>query len=99
MDGYPRHVRRHRLDSLGGASVTSYAAQKGRSVQTAPPQKTSEPAALSRADEDRVAANKLFVQEHMADMIHFFKELHANGMIDGWRAVVRCRTLDENCNE
>lgn len=73
--------------------MTSYAAQKGRSVQTVQPQKTSEPVALSRAEEDRVAANKLFVQEHMADMIPLFKSLHAEGLITGWRCISSCRKI------
>lgn len=50
---------------------------------------------LSDAERERVAANRAFVHEHMPELVDFIKELHAEGLIDGWRAVENCATTNE----
>lgn len=79
--------------------MTSYAAQKGRSL----PQSQAAPAPaakpLTTADEAAIEANKAFILEHMPEMLPIIRHLHAEGLIDGWRAVKRCVLLDETGNE
>lgn len=74
--------------------MSSYAYQKGR---TAAPVRSTAPAAprpISPAEAERIAANKDFILEHMPEMLPIIRELHAEGMIDGWRSVVRSTLLD-----
>lgn len=82
-------------------SSPTYAALKGRpSTQPAAPSMPDEPPEeLSLEESERVQANKDFVCEHMPELIPFIRDLHAEGMIDGWRAVKRCRLLDQTGNE
>lgn len=73
----------------------SYASAKGRAIQrpaTDQPRRPTRP--LSEADQQRVAANRAFVLEHMPEAVQFIKDLHAEGLIDGWRNVTRCTLLD-----
>lgn len=50
---------------------------------------------LSKAEQEKVAANRAAVYEHMPDMLPFFKDLHEAGMIDGWRGVGEVELLKE----
>lgn len=42
---------------------------------------------LSTAEQQQVAANRAAVHKHMPELVGFIGELHAEGMIDGWRSV------------
>lgn len=56
-------------------------------------------AELSPEQLARVAENRAFVLEHMPELAQIVKDLHANGLIVGWRSVVRCSLLDASNNE
>lgn len=40
-----------------------------------------------------VADNRAFVIEHMPELVDLIKELHAAGLIAGWRSVQNCKSL------
>lgn len=42
---------------------------------------------LTKAEQDKIAANRAAVHEHMPELVPIIKELHEAGMIDGWRGV------------
>lgn len=72
----------------------TYAAQKGRANQ--PALKASPaiaPSEVSAATQTRIEANKQFVQEAMPDLIPFMRDLHAAGLIDGWRSIANCKLI------
>lgn len=52
------------------------------------------PRPLSDAETDRVAENRAFVHEHLPELVPFIKDLHAEGLIDGWRAIGNCKLSD-----
>lgn len=79
--------------------MTSYAAQKGRAAAQARPAAPAAPRPITQAEEQRTAANKQFILEHMPDLLPTIRDLHAEGLIDGWRSLVRCTLLDEVGNE
>lgn len=56
---------------------------------------TARPRDLSTAEMERIANNRAFVHEHLPELVPFIKGLHAEGLIDGWRTVVRCSLLDD----
>jgi hypothetical protein len=67
----------------------TYAGVKGRTA--ALPQRPAPPAALrplSAVQAARVAENKALVEAHLPEMLPFFRDLYAEGLVDGWRAVV-----------
>lgn len=72
----------------------SYAAAKGRAVQRPATVARREPKPLSEADQQRIAENRAMVLQHMPEAVQFIKDLHAEGLIDGWRNVARCTLLD-----
>lgn len=73
--------------------VKSYAEAKGRAPSPAARPAAAPPRTLTDAERAAVAANKAFVEAHLPDLVPFVKELHAEGLIDGWRAVRHCRLL------
>lgn len=79
---------------MGLARMTSYAAQKGRAAPVAQPVHQAKRAPLSPADEARIAETRAAVLEHMPEMLLFIRNLHAEGLIDGWRSVTRCTLLE-----
>ena len=73
--------------------MTTYAAIRGHAARPAAQDSTvlARPAAaLPPAEIERISANRQFVMEHMPELVDFIKELHAEGLIDGWRAVKNC---------
>ncbi|WP_153110103.1 hypothetical protein [Propionivibrio limicola] len=75
--------------------MNPYASIKGRATAPATAAKATTPArALSDAEIERVAENRAFVRENMPELVDFIRDLHANGLIDGWRAVTNC-TMNE----
>lgn len=77
----------------------SYASAKGRAIQRPAATAKREPTPLSEAEQQRVAANRAMVIEHMPEAVQFIKDLHAEGLIDGWRNVTRCTLLDREKHE
>lgn len=80
--------------------MTTYAAQKGRGIQnlrseTPSPEKAPP---LSDSEKARIESNKEFVIEHMPELLPFIRDLHAQGMIAGWRSVRNCRLIDDADN-
>ncbi|MCL2830337.1 MAG: hypothetical protein FWD77_06310 [Betaproteobacteria bacterium] len=75
----------------------SYAQQKGRVSGSAPPApppfRRHEPRTLTEAERQQVAANREFVRRHTPELEPFVKDLHAQGLIDGWRAVDQCELI------
>ena len=72
--------------------MNAYASLKGRAVEkvvNAPIRK--EPPPLQDDDAARVEANRQFVLEHMPELIPTIRALYEEGLIDGWRAVTRCK--------
>ena len=49
---------------------------------------------LSDAEIERIAQNRDFVKEHIPEIVDLIKELHAAGMIDGWRSVRNCKLIE-----
>lgn len=78
--------------------MTSYAAQKGRSTTAAQPAAKAAPEPLTAAEDNRIIQNRDFVQEHLRDIVPLFRNLHAEGLIDGWRAITNCRLTQENAS-
>lgn len=71
--------------------MNDYARLKGSAAATATAaRQPSAPRALSEAEEERVAENRAFVLTHLPELVPFIKDLHAEGLIDGWRAVRNC---------
>ncbi len=70
--------------------MTSYAAQKGRAAPVAQPAKIAQVRQLTEAEQARTAENRAFIIEHMPEAVQFIKDLHAEGLIEGWRAVINC---------
>lgn len=76
--------------------MTSYAAIKGQQIKAAPVvSNTATVPASELSDEEfqRTAENKAFVLEHMPELVDLIKELHAAGLIAGWRSVQNCKSL------
>lgn len=74
----------------------SYAAAKGRAIHR-PANNTpaaKKPADLTEDQELQIDLNRRFVHEHMPEFVKCIKNLHAEGLIDGWRNVTRCTLLD-----
>lgn len=78
-----------------GFHFVSYSAMKGRAAQVAPPVSNRQPETLSPAEEARIADNRDLVLEHMPEMLQIIRNLHAEGLIDGWRNIKQVRLLDE----
>lgn len=74
--------------------MTSYAAQKGRAAPVAQPVTQAKARPLSPAEETRVAESRAAILEHMPEMLPIIRNLHAEGLIDGWRSVARCALLE-----
>lgn len=79
--------------------MTSYAAQKGRSTQ--PAKAAPAPAAkpITPEQEAEIEANKDFILEHMPEMLPIIRDLHAEGLISGWRNVKTCKLINANDNK
>lgn len=76
--------------------MTSYAGQKGRAAAQARPTAPAAPRPITQADEQRTAANKQFILEHMPELLPMIRNLHAEGLIDGWRSVKNCTLNEQN---
>jgi hypothetical protein len=78
--------------------MNDYAKIKGSSapVPTAPAADSSDPAELTDAQRDRIAVKRDQVRELMPELIPFIRELQAEGLIDGWRAVISVTPLQED---
>lgn len=79
--------------------MTTYASIKGWSgtaghLPAASPARR-EPPLLTPKQQAQVATNRDFVREHMPELTSMLKEMHAAGLIDGWRSVENCRLLDD----
>lgn len=76
--------------------MASYATMKGRAAQAAPAdhQRSALPQ-VSAQQAQEIQANKEFVVEKMPELVDFIRDLHADGLFDGWRAVKNCRLLRE----
>jgi hypothetical protein len=74
--------------------MTSYAAQKGRAATVAQPVSRQASAPLTEAEEARIAENRDLILEHMPEMLPIIRNLHAEGLIDGWRSFARFALLD-----
>lgn len=82
------------LGDGGLAVVKSYAEAKGRAPSASlKPLNQPPPHELSDAEREQVAENIAFVKAHLPELVPFVKDLHAEGLIDGWRAVRHCRLL------
>lgn len=75
--------------------MSSYASQKGRAAAPVRSTTSAAPRTISPAEAERIAANKDFILEHMPEMLATIRELHAEGMIDGWRAVKNCNLIEK----
>ena len=42
---------------------------------------------LGDADRERIAGNVAALREQCPEFVPFFKELHAEGLVEGWRAI------------
>lgn len=51
--------------------------------------------ALSVKEQATVAENRAEIHEYMPEMLPIIKEMHAAGLIDGWRSVVKVELLKE----
>lgn len=77
--------------------TTTYAGQKGRAIPAAVvASKPTVQRELSAAEAERVAVNCDFVLKNIPEAASFIKDLYAEGMIDGWRAVSNCKPITES---
>ena len=79
--------------------MTTYASIKGHAARPAAQASTvlARPAAdLPPAEIERISANRQLVMKHMPELVDFIKELHAVGLIDGWRCVQGCKLTNES---
>jgi beta-phosphoglucomutase-like phosphatase (HAD superfamily) len=78
--------------------MNDYAKIKGSAapVPTAPAADSYDPAELTDAQRERIAAKRDQVRELMPELIPFIRELQAEGLIDGWRAVISVTPLQED---
>lgn len=74
--------------------MNDYARIKGNSVPV--PAVPAEPAELTDAERDRIAAKRDQVRTLMPEFVPFIRELQAEGLIDGWRAVISVAPLQED---
>lgn len=67
----------------------SYAKAKGKTAPETPaPRRPPRPAApIDEAEHARIAANVELHKQHLPEFAPFIKELHAAGLIDGWRSI------------
>ena len=75
-------------------SANEYARLRGRDSSREPAANRQLPVNEKRAprpptaaEQERAAANRALVREHLPEVLPFIKELHELGMIDGWRNV------------
>lgn len=61
--------------------------------------RSTAPAALSDDEADLVARRREDFLTQMPDAYPFFRDLHANGLIDGWRAICWVRPLEVTDSE
>lgn len=72
--------------------MNDYAKATGRARTVAPVALAPREArSLSESEVDLVAKNRAFVIEHIPEIVPLIKALHAEGLIDGWRAVQNCK--------
>ena len=73
----------------------SYAKVKGKApAETPAPRRPPRPAApIDAAEHARIAANIKLHKKHLPEFAPFVKELHAVGLIDGWRAIQHIEIL------
>ena len=45
------------------------------------------PAPIDDAERARIAGNVAGLREQCPELVPFFKDLHAEGLVDGWRAI------------
>ena len=78
--------------------MNAYAQIKGRVAQpkvTPRNGKADQDEELSDQEIERIAKNRDFIKKHMPELVEFIKELHAAGLIDGWRSVKKCALFKE----
>lgn len=73
--------------------MTSYAGQKGRATAQARPASPAAPKPITTAEEERTAVNKQLILEHMPELLPMIRDLHAEGLIDGWRNICNCKLI------
>lgn len=77
-------------------SSNRYADAKGRSLATPQaPREAQAPRPLTDAEAERVAFNRQQIIDHVPGAVSVIKDLHAAGLIDGWRAVIDVQILPE----
>lgn len=77
--------------------MNDYAKIKGSSAPVPPaPTDQIEPAELTDAERDRIAAKRDQVRTLMPEFVPFIRELQAEGLIDGWRAVISVAPIQED---
>ncbi len=79
--------------------MTSYAAMKGRASPVANAVTPQPARQLTETEKDRAENNRQFVLEHMPELLPTIRQLHAEGLIDGWRSVVSCTMFDRYGSE
>lgn len=76
-------------------AVKNIVGQPGYTVAAPPPTARTSPQPLCDAERDLVAKNRDLVIVHMPELVPLIHELHALGMIPGWRAVKRIKIFEE----
>lgn len=74
--------------------MNDYARIKGDSVPV--PAAPAELPELTDAQRDRIAAKRDQVRTLMPEFVPFIRELQAEGLIDGWRAIITVAPLQED---
>ncbi|HLP97479.1 MAG TPA: hypothetical protein VK149_03440 [Sideroxyarcus sp.] len=67
----------------------------GRYVKPTTPQPSRPLRKLTAAEEAKVAENKALMYQLGPDAVDFMKELHAAGLVSGWRGVVSVEIFNE----
>lgn len=75
--------------------MSNYATIKGRTTKAAETHRR-DPPALREAGAARVETNRQFVRKHLPELVPTIRALYDAGLIDGWRAVTKCKLLERN---
>jgi len=74
----------------------SYASAKGRTPSgSLKPLNAPPPRPLGEAEKEAVAERARQLKQHLPEAMDFLKELHAEGLVDGLRAIVSVTVFEE----
>lgn len=74
----------------------SYAGAKGRAEQRSAPALVAPTPELSDGEKAAIAERVHLLQAHEPGALDFFRALHKEGMVEGWRSIVEVTLIEGN---